>query len=151
MALRDELLNPIAGANPGGVELRYDPLFDKIKEARREDEDVPQGEWQTTRKTADWPLVISLAKDALTTKSKDLQIAAWLTEALTRREGFGGLRSGLDVVGGMLDQHWEHLYPEIEDGDQAPAGQKLLLVDGEEFPILELRELEIAHAPAPTT
>jgi type VI secretion system protein ImpA len=48
MALRDELLNPIAGANPGGVELRYDPLFDKIKEARREDEDVPQGEWTTT-------------------------------------------------------------------------------------------------------
>ena len=25
MALRDELLNPIAGENPGGVELRYDP------------------------------------------------------------------------------------------------------------------------------
>jgi type VI secretion system protein ImpA len=117
MALRDELLTPIAGPNPGGVELRYDPLFDKIKEARREDDDVPQGEWQTTRKIADWPLVISLAKDAIATKSKDLQVAAWLTEALTRREGFAGLRSGLDVVGGMIDQHWPHLYPAIEDGD----------------------------------
>ena len=41
MALRDELLNPIAGENPGGVELRYDPLFDKIKEARRADIDAP--------------------------------------------------------------------------------------------------------------
>lgn len=117
MALRDELLGPIAGANPGGVELRYDPLFDKIKEARREDDDVPQGEWTTTLKTADWPTVIKLSKDALATKSKDLQIAAWLTEALLRREGFAGLQAGLDVLSGLVEQHWDHLYPEIDDGD----------------------------------
>jgi type VI secretion system protein ImpA len=117
MALRDELLNPIAGANPGGVELRYDPLFDKIKEARREDDDVPQGEWTTALKTADWPLVIKLSKDALGTKSKDLQIAAWLTEALLKREGFAGLQAGLDVLTGLIEQHWDHLYPEIDDGD----------------------------------
>jgi type VI secretion system protein ImpA len=117
MSLRDELLAPLAGANPGGVELRYDPIYDKIKEARREDDDVPQGEWTTTRKTADWPLVIKLSKDALTNKSKDLQIAAWLTEALARREGFSGLRSGLEVLAGLVEQHWDHLYPELDDGD----------------------------------
>jgi type VI secretion system protein ImpE len=33
-----------------------------------------------------------------------------------------------------------------EDGAEAPVGQKLLLVDGEEFPFLELRELQITHA-----
>ncbi len=33
-----------------------------------------------------------------------------------------------------------------EDGAEAPVGQKLLLVDGEEFPILELRELQITPA-----
>ena len=117
MALRDDLLSPIAGPNPGGIELRYDPIFDKIKEARREDLDAPQGEWATTLKTADWPLVIKLAKDAIATKSKDLQIAAWLTEALARREGFPGLRSGIEVLAGLVEEHWEHLYPEIDDGD----------------------------------
>src|SRR5215467_15835667 len=100
MSLRDDLLKPIAGPNPGGVDLRYDPIYDKIKEARREDDDAPQGEWTTTRKVAEWPLVIKLAKDALTTKSKDLQIAAWLTEALIRREGFAGLNSALDLLTG---------------------------------------------------
>ena len=38
MPLREDLLNPIAGENPSGVDLRYDNrllLFDKIKEARR--------------------------------------------------------------------------------------------------------------------
>ncbi len=117
MSLRDELLAPIAGLHPGGVELRYDPVFDKIKEARREDLDAPQGEWATTLKTADWPLVIKLARDAIATKSKDLQIAAWLTEALVRREGFPGLRSGLEVLAGLVELHWEHLFPEIDDGD----------------------------------
>jgi type VI secretion system protein ImpE len=30
---------------------------------------------------------------------------------------------------------------------QAPIGQKLFLVDDEEFPVLELRELDIVPAP----
>jgi type VI secretion system protein ImpE len=38
---------------------------------------------------------------------------------------------------------WE----ELSDGGQAPIGQKLWLVDGEEFPILEVRELEITTTP----
>lgn len=117
MPLRDELLSPIPGAKPGGVELRYDPIYDKIKEARREDDDTPQGEWHTARKTADWPQVIRLTKDALTTKSKDLQLAVWLAEALLKREAFAGFRSALDMIVGLLEQHWDHLHPALDDGD----------------------------------
>jgi type VI secretion system protein ImpA len=117
MALRDDLLNPIAGPNPAGADLRYDPLYDKIKEARREEDDIPQGEWERPRKLADWATVIKLTGEALATKSKDLQLAAWLTEALLRREGFGGLTAGLNLLKGMLTQFWDGLHPEIEDGD----------------------------------
>ena len=117
MPLRDDLLNPIAGPNPGGADLRYDPLYDRIKEARREDDDAPQGEWQHTRKVADWPQVIKLTSDAVATKSKDLQLAAWLAEAMLRREGFGGFRATVDAIRGLVDTFWDHLYPEAEDGD----------------------------------
>lgn len=117
MPLRDDLLNPIAGDNPAGADLRYDPVYEKIKEARREDDDAPQGEWQRARKVADWPLVIKLAGDALATRSKDLQLAAWLGEAMLRREGFGSFRAMLDVTRGLLDKYWDNVYPEIEDGD----------------------------------
>lgn len=34
------------------------------------------------------------------------------------------------------------------DGEEIPVGQKMLLVDGEEFPFLELRQLEFAPAEA---
>ena len=117
MPLRDDLLNPIPGENPSGASLRYAPVFDKIKEARRADDDAPQGEWKLERKTADYALVIKLAGEALATKSKDLQVAAWLTEAILRKEGFQGLKAGLDLIKGLIDNFWDTLYPEMEDGD----------------------------------
>ena len=58
MPVREDLLRPIPGPIPGGVTLRYDPLYDRVKEARRADDDVPHGEWTRPRKVADWPLVI---------------------------------------------------------------------------------------------
>jgi type VI secretion system protein ImpE len=42
---------------------------------------------------------------------------------------------------------WE----ELPDGEQVPMGQKLLLVDDEEFPILEVRQLEITTTPTDAT
>src|SRR5579862_4572692 len=125
MPVRDDLLQPIPGAKPGGANLRYDPLYDKIKEARREEDDVPQGEWTRARKVADWPTVAKLAGDALATKSKDLQLAAWLTEAWVRQEGLAGLRAGLGVLQGLLDRFWDQLYPELEDGDAELRGAPL--------------------------
>ncbi len=117
MPLPDNLLNPIPGPNPSGENLRYSPILEKIKEARREEDDAPQGEWQREVKKADYPLVVRLATDALTSKSKDLQIASWLTEALLRRDGFPGLKEGLNLLRGLLENFWDTVYPELEDGD----------------------------------
>jgi type VI secretion system protein ImpA len=117
MPLRGDLVSPIPGPNPAGVDLRYDPIYDRIKEARHQDDDAPQGDWQRARKTADYGLVSKLAGDALATRSKDLQLAAWLTEAQLRREGFGGLRAGLEFLRALLVRYWDDLYPQLEDGD----------------------------------
>jgi type VI secretion system protein ImpA len=112
-----DLLAPIPGANPAGAHLRYEPLYDQIKEARREEDDLPQGDWQTTRKTADWAVVIRLTSEALAKKSKDLQLAAWLTEALLKREGIGGLRQAIELLLPILQQFWDGVYPELDEGD----------------------------------
>ena len=117
MPLPDGLLNPIPGDNPSGKTLRYDPVYDKIREARREEDVLPQGEWSREVKKADFPLVIKLATEALSTKSKDLQLAAWLTEAVMFRDHVAGLREGLDLLRGFMETFWDTLYPEIDDGD----------------------------------
>lgn len=117
MAWRTDLLDPIPGENPGGADLRYEPVYEEIKEARREEADVPQGQWESERKVADWGLVVRLCGDVLQKKSKDLQVAVWLMEAMLHREGFAGLRGGVDYLQQLIDKFWDNLYPELEDGD----------------------------------
>ena len=111
------ILVPIPGDNPVGEDLRYSPVYDEIKQARRADDLLDRGDWQREIKTSDWDKVITLAVEVLTKKSKDLQIAAWLTEALIKTEGFSGLVMGLTILNGLLRDYWDHVYPEIEDGD----------------------------------
>lgn len=115
MPLRDDLLNPIPGDNPSGANLRYDPVTDKVKEARREDIDAPQGEWKTALKTADNPLVIKLASDAIAKRGKDLQLAVWLVEAHVRKEGFAMLAPSFRFLRELLEDFWDTLYPPIDD------------------------------------
>lgn len=117
MPLPEGLLNPIPGDNPSGKTLRYDPVYDKIREARREEDVLPQGDWSREVKKADFPLVIKLSVESLSTKSKDLQLAAWLTEAVMFRDHVAGLREGLDLLRGLMETFWDTLYPEIDDGD----------------------------------
>jgi len=41
----------------------------------------------------------------------------------------------------------ETVWEEIDEGEMRPVGQKLLLVNGEEIPILEVRKLELTPVP----
>ena len=125
MPFPDELLNPIEGPNPSGANLRYDPVYDKIKEARREESQPPPGMTEQDRKVADNNQVIRLTTELLTGKTKDLQLAAWLTEALLKQRGFGGLKDGLALCCGLVEKFWDTVYPEIEDGDAESRGAPL--------------------------
>ncbi len=116
MPLRDDLLNPIPGDNPSGANLRYEKVYDQIKEARSEGEESILGTLSTPKR-ADYPLVIKLAGDALANKSKDLQLAAWLTEAHAKKEGNGLIQPCLKLLYDLQEQFWDTVYPEIEDGD----------------------------------
>lgn len=117
MPLPNNLLSPIPGDNPSGEDLRYAPIYDQIKEARREEEESVQGDWVHEVKKADYPLVIKLTTEAIAAKSKDLQLAAWLTDALLRVEGFGGVKQGLELLQGLTTTFWDTLFPQPEDGD----------------------------------
>jgi type VI secretion system protein ImpA len=139
MPLREDLLTPIPGENPSGIDLRHDTkllIHDKIKEARRQDDDLAQGDWQSERKTANFPLVVKTAQDAIATVSKDLQVAAWLTEGLLQTEGFGGLRAGIGLCQSLLTDFWDTIYPEIEDGDRELRATPLTWIGSKlDFPL----------------
>ena len=114
----DRLLSPISANEPTGESLRYEGTYDEIAALRREDDrDLAQGVWKTDLKQADWPRVAQSCILAIETRSKDLQIAAWLLEAWTHLHGFAGLREGLHLLAELCDTYWDGLHPDIRDGD----------------------------------
>lgn len=113
-----ELLQPIPGDNAAGESLRYQGTYDRIAEARREDDPLlSQGIYKSSLKRADWATAESICLEALTKRSKDLQIAAWLLETWLHLYGFAGVTNGLRLLGGLCEQFWDDLYPELDGGD----------------------------------
>ncbi|NTW00253.1 MAG: type VI secretion system protein TssA [Oscillochloris sp.] len=111
------LLQPIPGLDPVGESLRHSEVYDQIKEARRADDpNLPQGIWQTQLKQADWDTVAEICVSALATRSKDLQIAAWLLEAWLHLHEMAGVAAGVELLGGLCEQFWNTVHPQI-DGD----------------------------------
>lgn len=127
----DALLAPISEENPSGENLRYSGIYDEINEARRADDAVSQGDWQTELKTADYRKVTDLATDALANKAKDIQIAAWFCESITYQHGFAGLRDGLKLMAALQDNFWDTLHPEMDEGDQEGRANAISWIDKE--------------------
>lgn len=124
-----KLLAPFAGANAVGVDLRADPspvsdLY-TIKGARstardaerRQMHDVEADDAATPGAPPDWRPVLDKGVRVLAEKSKDLEITAYLIEALVRQHGFAGLRDGFRLARELVERYWDGLYPlPDEDG-----------------------------------
>jgi type VI secretion system ImpA family protein len=108
-------LNDIEGDHPEGQNLRYTGAYDKIREACREEPNLPQGIWVRDIKIADWQETQTLCESALKTQSKDLQIAAWLIEAWFSQYDIQGLQSGLELMLELSQKYWDTAYPKIDE------------------------------------
>jgi type VI secretion system protein ImpA len=143
------LLQPVPGPDPTGLPLRYAGDYDRIQEARQEDDaSLPQGIWQRQLKRADWDQVAALCADALINRSKDLQIAAWLVEAAVQRQGFAALAPGFALLDGLADGFWPDLYPAIEEGDLEARLSPLAWLN-ERLPVL-LHQLPVTRTTGVT-
>lgn len=111
-------LKDISVEDSVGPFLRYDPLYDEIRMAKQEDDPrLSMGIWKTDLKKANWGIIENLCIEALTTRSKDLQLAAWLTEAWTSLYGLEGFQKGIQLLSGLLDVFWKGIHPQPLDDD----------------------------------
>lgn len=134
----ETLLAPI-GDSGGGEDLRqdyspssiYQKLRDARSEARAEERQRDSEDAGEATVAEGWRQVRRLAIEALGGKSKDFEIAAWLTEALVRMEGLAGLTACARLLTGMLAQHWDAGFPQPDEegsdeerleGRSAPLG-----------------------------
>lgn len=90
---------------------------------------------------------------------KRLRDLMWTPAIVRPSRSFQGGELGEVLLPVLAPGTWRHTDPEIQlgrmtewqelaDGREAPVGQKLLLVDGEECPLLEVRELELTPVPS---
>ncbi len=126
----EHLTAALSPENPTGPFLRYEPIYDQIREARREEDNtLSQGIWQTDVKRADWLLVEALCVEVLHNQSKDLQIAAWLTDAWTVLDHLKGATQGLILMQGLCTTHWLALHPAILESDPETIEYRLSLFE----------------------
>lgn len=121
----DELLQPISEAQPQGSDAREDgpayALYSQLKDARNKARAAERASLfdpdQASNALNEWRPILSIAPNLLQQHSKDLEVAAWLIEALIRFHDFAGLRDGIALARGLVEKYWDTLYPlPDEDG-----------------------------------
>ncbi len=112
-----KLLAPIPGDAPVGVDLRvnagpnstYYQVKDGRNTARATERRIEGGVDDAA--PPDWKIVVTTATKALSESTKDLELTAYLIEALCRTHGFAGLRDGFKLAAGLVEQFWDGIYP----------------------------------------
>ena len=153
----DTLLTPVADDAPSGPDPRadYSPqsLYFQLRDARSDARAAERAADTDPAAEADalghWRRVADLAVKALA-GTRDLEIAAWLTEALVREEGLSGLAQGAALLEGLARNFWDDLHPmPDEDGMEtrvaAVAGLNGLGGDG--TLIQPLRKIVVFEQP----
>lgn len=121
----ERLLAPISEDHPVGEDLREDrsptseyyALKDARNQARAAERHKLFDEESSSSTLAEWRPVMEKAATLLEEKTKDLEVAAWYTEALVRYHGFAGLRDGFKLILQLVESYWDDLYPlPDEDG-----------------------------------
>ncbi|KAF0811572.1 hypothetical protein IGB42_03958 [Andreprevotia sp. IGB-42] len=114
------LLAPVSGIKPCGEDLEYASEFLQLTKAAQPKAEQQYGNTIIPAQPADWGEVAQLAEQLLT-QSKDLRIAVLLAQAWTEQRGLAGYSDALQLVAGLLAQHWDGLYPLLEDdGEHDP-------------------------------
>ncbi|MBU6396579.1 MAG: type VI secretion system protein TssA [Rhodospirillales bacterium] len=120
----EDLLAPISEDNPVGADVREDfsptSLYFRLRDARADARAAERAADANPGEVASpegWRSVRALAVEILSQKAKDLEAAAWLTEALVRSDGLAGLAFGASLLGGLAERYWDNLFPlPDEDG-----------------------------------
>ncbi|MBV8487781.1 MAG: type VI secretion system protein TssA [Planctomycetaceae bacterium] len=149
------LLARIPGDSPTGIDLRENtsPTSDyyAVRDARRAASETERriDKGEETSEPPDWRAVLERTTKVLAEKSKDLEVAAYLIEALVRLKGFPGLRDGYRLSRELVVQFWEGLFPRAQDGEVEDRFSHILSLNGLDGPgplIVPVRKIPMTAA-----
>src|SRR5262245_34608695 len=120
----EALLAPVSETAPTGSNVRDDPSpsspyfqLKDLRKAARVAERNADSSGESAGFVPEWKTARDLAASIIAERSKDLEVAAWLIEALVRTDGFAGLRDGFQLTRSLIERYWDSLYSlEDEEG-----------------------------------
>lgn len=107
------LLKPVSAEAPCGRNLEYEPPFLALQELARGKPEQVIGDRVKPAQDPVWPNVRQSAEQLLGS-TKDLRVAGILHLSLIKTAGIAGLDAGLCLLRRMLEQHWDHLHPQLD-------------------------------------
>jgi len=117
------LLTPIEGDNPCGIDLRETSSSDyqTLKDARRTIASLVRARKFDNDSDGEinshWETIYNLAPEVIKTQSKDLEVAAWYAESSLKLHGYTGLRTSFSLNEGLVEHFFDAIYPlPDEDG-----------------------------------
>lgn len=134
----ERLVAPIEEETPCGIDLRenaspnspYHALRDIRTQARNNERSArANGETDFVHKL-DWQPIVEQAPEILATQSKDLEIVAWLIEALSRTRGFEGVAAGFALARTLIEKYGSDLYPRPDEDGKATQLAALIGLNG---------------------
>lgn len=149
----DRLLTSLDEHAPCGEDLEYDPAFMALEEAARGKPEQQFGDTVIPAQAPDWRQVHEDAL-ALAERTRDLRLAVLLARAGARLHGIRGYADGLALVAGLVEQHWDHVYPALDADDANDPTMRLNalapLVDAATG-LADLREAAVGSGRIPLT
>ena len=119
----EALLAPIPGDAPQGADIREDfsstSPYNRLRDARSEARDAEKMQDAGSSDARDpgplWRTVREVGLKTLTETAKDLEVAAWVTEAYVRSHGLSGLAAGARLISGLAEAYWDDVFPLPDD------------------------------------
>ncbi len=138
----DDFMNPISDDSPCGKDLRSNGVYQAITDARKEDDpNLPRGVWTHDLKKSNWQEVKNISIEALTQKTKDIQIAFWLLESQIHQQNFSGIAPCMLMLKELCQQYWNDIHPQIIDDDIEYRTNPIAWANSKLLPALRLAEI----------
>lgn len=138
-------LEAISTDLPCGENLEYDPVFQEMMREAEGTAERQMGSATIAAKEPDWKKVRDLALQLLE-RTRDIQVTALLTCALTHIQGLNGLDEGLTVTQGLLEKYWDHVFPQQDPDDNYPMLRMNTLVTLNDQASSLVKQIPLTHS-----
>jgi type VI secretion system protein ImpA len=123
----DSLVQPVSAEAPSGADLTYDPAFTELERVAQGTAEQQIGDTIVAAEEPNWRDVGDRCIELLG-RTKHLRVLLFLIVAQLRQDGLPGLRDALAVLRGVLEKHWDTVYPQLDPEDNSDPLERMNII-----------------------